>query len=534
MKTSTSKKVILHGFIVNEEGEQSLDKKYIALENGKIKQVSTEKPAIFGSAITLELPDSNVVFPGFLDLHTHIEYNMIPNWDSEKSPWDNRHEWRNDIDYHNDIAEVHSYIIEKWGSDYSKSVDDFRILGEIQAISGGTTVLQETEAYNDETQDPTVTQSNHLLIRSTGRGEDLGLNKDQLIFSVIDFYKPEPKPSGNSHISTADWTPTQQEKLLFFEKEMPTDFINTTLVHLAEGRAGFLKENYDIYSRTEFECFMSDMKNYAPEEVRTHNISIIHGCGIDSKNPDHIKFLKDYGISILWAPISNTLLYSDTINVFDFITQGVNVALGSDWSPSGGKHVWDEAKFAYEFCSSMDHTLTDAELKSTIYKMITSNAVKCLGNSVKLSKIEKDYPADFIVFNRRTQDTSALDALFTGDDTAVSCVVVNGRIIYGNKNIFDSLMLDFKTPMVVDYQPLPASDGPFAARKFISVNSELNFDVSHSTTKLDNLLNKKPCPRQWKRSKYLSADDTEYLQRIDKLKRDLRIQMEGVGVRRQL
>lgn len=524
MRTSTSKQVILNGYIVNEEGEKLDKRRYVSLEDGKIKYISTKKPSNYDSAITLELADDEVIFPGFLDLHTHIEYNMIPNWDSKLSPWDNRHEWRNNKDYHKEISDVHKYIMDNWSSKYSKTVDDFRILGEIQAISGGSTVLQETEAYSDTSKDPIVRESDHLLIRSTGRGEDLGLEKDRLIFSVIDFYKPHPRPDGDSHLSTKTWKPVEQEKLTFFKKEMGTDFIDATLVHLAEGRTGFLKDDCDSYTRNEFERFMSEMSSneYSPEEVQKHNISIIHGCGIDSENDDHMKFLKDYGISILWAPISNTLLYSDTINVLEFLNQGVNVALGSDWSPSGGKHVWDEAKFAYDFCKAKYPEISSEKHKRTIYKMITTNAVKCLGNDLKLGKIKEDYSADFIIFKMEDNHQSALDALFEGNDDSVSGVIVNGRIIYGDQEIYERLKLDFEKQMKVDYQPLPASDGSFAAKKCISINSELNFDINKSTVKIDNLLKKE----KWNRSKYLSSDDIAYQKRLIKLKKDLGIETD--------
>lgn len=522
MKTKSSSKIILCGFTINESGVKSDKMQFIQIENGKIVDINIEKPVVSEDVITIELSATQVISPSFLDLHTHIEYNMIPNWDyPEKAPWDNRHEWRNNSKYSNDISDVHKYLLNSWCSDYDKSTDDFRMLGEIQSIAGGTTVLQETEAYKGSASEP----SKHILIRSTGSAEEIGIESDKLIFSVIDFYKPDyynnHKPDGDSGQDTSSWIPIKQDKLDYFDEHTQDDFIKVTLVHLAEGRAGFLKDSYDAYSRKEFETFKTYIESKPVENIINHHISIIHGCGVDIDNSEHIDFLKKYGISILWAPISNTLLYSDTINAFKFLDKGVNVALGSDWSPSGGKHVWDEAKFAYSFCSMKYKDINKPDLAVKIYQMITTNAAKCLGNKSKFGKIAVDSPADFVVINLDGNKTP-LETLFSSDDSCVYCVIVNGRVLYGEKHAFDNMKKGFTSALNVDYQSFPENEGKYAKNKFISVNRELNFDLKESTQKLEKMLwdNKY---RKWERSKYLVADDIEYQGRINKLKNDLKV-----------
>lgn len=518
MKTGSSKRLIVKGYLVNELGQQSEGKKYLTIENGVISSISDDVPPLNGDELTFELSESQVIFPGFLDLHTHIEYNMLPNWDSEHSPWDNRHQWRNNEKYINDIPCVRDYIINSWNESRNDATDDLRMLGEIQAIAGGTTVVQETADYNSTSGKP----NEHILIRSTGRCEDLGFDTDDLILSVVDFYKPDVEPSGVSNLDTSAWVPKEQDKLTYFKRRVSKEFICATLVHLSEGRSGFIRKETgtDGYTRKEFETFMQEMKQFDPAVVAQRHISVIHGCGIDVLNNEHLQFLKDYGISILWAPISNSLLYKDTIDVFAFVDFGINVALGSDWSPSGGKHAWEEAKFAFWLCRRLYPLKDEAQLMSQIYQMITSGAGRCFNSALKFGVIAEHSPGDLVIINKM-EGKSALETLFYGNDSSVYCVVVNGRILYGCEEAFKNIKLDFDTAVDVDYQSFPPMEGYFAANKYISVNRSLNFNILESTEKLERILQNEGCPRKWSRSRYLASDDLEYLNRIELLKSEM-------------
>src|SRR4029453_7960210 len=96
--------------------------------------------------------------------------------------------------------------------------------------------------------------------------------------------------------------------------------------------------------------------------VRSSPLTLIHGCGIDTRNPEHLRFLRERDISIVWSPVSNLLLYGDTLDVETLLAEGINVALGSDWSPSGSKHAWDEAKFARFYLDAIGSLVSDQQI----------------------------------------------------------------------------------------------------------------------------------------------------------------------------
>ena len=54
--------------------------------------------------------------------------------------------------------------------------------------------------------------------------------------------------------------------------------------------------------------------------------------------------------SLVWSPFSNMWLYGGTVDIVAAKAAGVRVCLGSDWAPSGTKHVLGELKVA-ELCN---------------------------------------------------------------------------------------------------------------------------------------------------------------------------------------
>jgi hypothetical protein len=53
-----------------------------------------------------------------------------------------------------------------------------------------------------------------------------------------------------------------------------------------------------------------------------------------------------HGGSAVWSPLSNYLLYGDTLDLWAARRAGVLMGLGSDWAPSGSKNLLGELKVA--------------------------------------------------------------------------------------------------------------------------------------------------------------------------------------------
>ncbi|MBO4291711.1 MAG: amidohydrolase family protein [Lachnospiraceae bacterium] len=486
-------------------------RKTLLIEDGIIRSVLPYEEA--GSHV---LDEHCVIFPGLSDLHSHVDYNMIQVWDSMKEtkgvPWDNRHEWRKSIKYREEISGVHKLIDKEWKDVIIRKEGEDILLGdimlyfcELQAVCGGTTVLQEngctknrlgslesdmdddepefrysfsgdvkmfpSYSFMEDEEDDAVLRANvaenhvkYLVLRSTGVAKDLGFPDGKEISSIVDLYRPgESGPQNMNpetylpHRKTGEWQITDA-----LYRDKLTDFIaskdkrqNGFLIHLAEGRAGNLFggsdpewKEWDQYSRNEF----LEFKNYildcekeglfTEQDVIDTHINFIHGCGIDLSNEEDRDFMKKHGIGMIWSPVSNLLLYGDTPKTYDYLWEdGVLTGIGSDWSPSGSKHAWDECKFARKFMKK--HAADKTNIEEKILKAVTVNASEMLGCE-KIGNIQEGAFADLFVLRseKKIEEniSEAFSAFFESSDQNVELVMLGGNAVYGEEACISGLI----------------------------------------------------------------------------------------------
>ena len=210
-----------------------------------------------------------------------------------------------------------------------------------------------------EAADVPGSHSKYLVLRSTGIPKDLGFADNKSVLSIVDLYKPDSrilstdrKTTYLPHRDTSSWEITDATSgikarpvidILLEEIQSREKKNRGFLIHLAEGRAGnifwihpeaygglpgqpyrYLRE-VDKYSRREFLGFRDAVLKaeaagkFTAEDVRQTHINFIHGCGIDLTSDDDRKFISEYGIGIIWSPVSNLLLYGDTPEAYNFL-----------------------------------------------------------------------------------------------------------------------------------------------------------------------------------------------------------------------
>ena len=96
-QTPAQRPICFLGDVVNDDGSVSR-RQYVLLIDGRIRSVSASKPAGIARP-DYTLADDELIFPSFLDLHTHSTYNMLPLWHSPFWAWDNRFQWRANAQY---------------------------------------------------------------------------------------------------------------------------------------------------------------------------------------------------------------------------------------------------------------------------------------------------------------------------------------------------------------------------------------------------------------------------------------------------
>lgn len=479
MPKHAKRALLLRGKVVHPDGTARA--RYVLVRNGRIETVSRSRPPRTKDAVFVKTDSEDWVFPGLLDLHTHATYNLLPLWHSPLAPFDNRFQWRGDEGYKRDIKETSKKI--------SSEKKTLAVFAELQAVAGGTTVLQESRDLDREI----APRHRLLLCRDTADPQDLYLEKGGTILSVVDFFKP----NGGGKPSPSTWA---LNKYLAARKK---GNLLATLAHVAEGRSGFgTDRGVDPYSRSEFEAFMAHPAFKDAAAVRQSPLALIHGSGIDTRNPEHVRFLRKRNISVIWSPVSNLLLYGDTLDVETLLAEGINVALGSDWSPSGSKHVWDEAKFARLYFDAIGSTVSDEQ----IFQMVTTNAGRCLGVP-HLGRIEPGALGDFFILRSPLESDNPLEVFLSTTDRHVRATIIGGRPIYGAR--------DFLEQFGVSLQDLPRAEGSAVRNKAVHLPTELKVNVDRDIAALEKTM--KALDPPVKRSNLLSSSDKIYRRRVQTL-----------------
>jgi cytosine/adenosine deaminase-related metal-dependent hydrolase len=104
----------------------------------------------------------------------------------------------------------------------------------------------------------------------------------------------------------------------------------------------------------------------------------------------------------VWTPRSNVTLYGNTAVVTAAKRLGVNIALGTDWIPTGSMNMFRELTCADELNSIYyDNTFTDRDL----WRMVTINAARALHADEVIGSIDEGLVADIAIYDAKTPPT---------------------------------------------------------------------------------------------------------------------------------
>ena len=363
--------IVLKGAVVTP-GE-IIDPGWIVVRKGKIVRVSSVQPDV-SNAITLDT--EGLIFPGLIDIHNHITWNMIPRWDPDEY-FLNRYEWRDGDEHSLEVREVRSDV----GAEIPCEINEY---GEIRALIGGTT--------------STMGSGGKYCIRGLVRNLD----------RYSDFYLI-PMYQDDDHIRYVIDLPSDPSDL--------TDFLNDPVseaffIHLAEGIGPAMQAEFEQ---------LDDMG------LLTDKTIIIHGVAL---TPDQFRRMGEAGASLVWSPRSNLELYGTTTAIDSAINAGVEIAIGPDWAITGSATLLDELRLADDWnATHLDGFLSDEQLVN----MVTINPAEMAGISEFVGQISEGRYADLLVISGdSSQPYSALIDALPSD---IQLVMVNGIPLYGDRTM---------------------------------------------------------------------------------------------------
>jgi cytosine/adenosine deaminase-related metal-dependent hydrolase len=377
----------LRGRVVTMDPQRSVvDDGVVYVAAGRVVDVRpSSATAPDGFAAVPVVASRGTVFPGLVELHNHLPYDVLPLWQVPRAYGD-RDQWSGpgNPDYHRLVTGPMQVLGAR--ADATAAVVRFV---EVRCLLGGTTTSQGVTLATS----PGMVTHFRGLVRNVERTDD-----------------PELPPA-QTHIADVDATDAAR---FLARLSQPRKLI----LHLAEG--------VDDAAHRHFAALQVSPGTWAI----TGNLVAIHCVALTDAD---FAILSANGGSMVWSPLSNLLLYGRTADVGAALRRKVPVALGSDWAPSGSKNLLGELKVARMYAAAQGLALSSADLVA----MATSTPAAMLGWGTQVGSVVAGRRADLVVVAGRTEDP--YEALLAATEADVRLVTVEGVPRFGTPALLAAL-----------------------------------------------------------------------------------------------
>jgi 5-methylthioadenosine/S-adenosylhomocysteine deaminase len=370
--------MVLRGAILTPDG--IIKHGYVSIVGGRIVSVSDQRP---------DAPDAvwvnadGIILPGFVDLHNHVPWNVLPRWRPSRQFAD-QSQWADDPEFRQVRAPFDHLQVS--------SFCDMNAWGELRALVGGTTSIMAT------LRNPCI----HGLVRNldfnSGFYGTTELDREH-IFNVPVFRFPPPTDAGGraAFVQTAR----------FF---IANPFYRALAMHVAEGTDAVAEEQFTFL--------------HSQSLLNSKGI-LIHGISLESSD---FQAMAAAGTALVWSPRSNLELYGTTANIAAALDAGVEIALAPDWAVTGSSNMLEELKTAEQWNREhLNGRLNDRQLVD----MVTSVPAHIAGVDDEVGAIRPGLRADLLLIKGDHNDPYRAVIEATPDD--VELVLIDGVPLYGNR-----------------------------------------------------------------------------------------------------
>ena len=449
--------ILLQGTIVTPD--EIIPDGWVFVKDEKIVSISILKPPHLGA---IELNTNGIIFPGLIDLHNHVAWNVIPRWKTWKK-FKNRYDWNIDPDYEERVRDIHNNIegtLER----------EMNIYGEIRSLIGGTTSIIGSPDLPSLSADGFLRNldfESGFVFDYRGSAFGFGISDPDRVYNEIKMNYSLEKP--------VCCEPCDQGVPLgqFLEKSqsfLSNWYAKLFLIHLSEG--------IDPESQDEF-CYLK------ANGLLTSSTGIVHGTAL---NANHFQQMAESNSSLIWSPKSNLSLYGKTTNIKQALSAGVastRMALSADWSISGSNNLLYELRFAHKYNhDSLNNIFTDEQL----VKMATKYPAQIAGLGNRIGSIQEGYYADLLVISGNRDNP--YNAITQAEAKDVQLVLISGQPLYGDRalmnkcwgNTFNYYNLNDPTIASINYITLNGAQKaikmPVANSSFFNLCNKLNVTLN--------------------------------------------------------
>ncbi len=375
-------KYILKGTIVtfNESGD-IINDGFVCVDEKKIVSVAAKEPDIPSSfnGVT-KIKTDGYIYPGLIDLHNHLPFDFLPLWKIDgNKPFRDRYEWPRLKRYELEISTPANLLAITNGVELVKYC-------EVKSLIGGVTTID-------------------------------GYSKFKGTYAAWLLRNVEVEPFGSLEPPVFQSVqPIRPDEFLDYSKKM--DMGNAFIYHLAEGISKELEKEFD--------------------ELKTHNLlrDKLVAIHCNALRKTHFAEFGQKGVTLVWSPLSNMLLYGSTARVSYAKKNGVLICLGPDWSPTGSKNLLWELKVADLINKKgLGKIFSDKELVD----MVIINPAKAIRWDDRLGRIAPNYIADILVTERLNKDPYR--SLIKTTERNIRLVTIEGRPRFGDVDLLNMLEL---------------------------------------------------------------------------------------------
>jgi len=358
-------------------------------EDGTVVAVTHDgdpAPAGFpADAMVVPVGDA-VIYPGLIDLHSHLGYNTLPLWTDpgQQKAYLHHDSWPGEPSYKPDVSWPAWTLA-------AQAPECLLAYVQVRALAGGTTAIQ---GWPSMSRPPT-----NRLVRCVDSDKE-GPLADPVRVSAL----------------TLDSTALEARRTAL-------DGGATFVYHCAEGQVGTIvgREFVDLDTagclRQSMVCIHTNA--LVAEDYRRWRTA---ARAVSTRQP--------YG-AVVWSPFSNLWLYGSTTDVPAARAAGLALCLGTDWGPSGTHNLLGEAKVARLWSDTRGWGLTDADLVA----MMTWAPGDVLARAWRMpvGRLVPGALGDVVVVSQRRADPWA--SLVAARERDVQLVLVGGRPVWGTTSL---------------------------------------------------------------------------------------------------
>ncbi len=354
--------------------------------------------AAAGAATASVVDTQGIIFPGLIDSHNHILFDIFDESDwAPTQSYTNHNQWTSSPRY-GALVDAKQWLngeLDVPGPNGVLSADlgcELDKYGEMKGLIAGTTSILGS-----------ATPGNKICYGSLSRTIDQGPNglPDDKIQAATLFPSTSAADGVCNNFSSGK--------------------TEAYVIHIAEGIDATAKKEFATLSTvtTTDGCLLG---------AKT---TIVHGAALGDVE---LGQMAAAGMSLIWSPQSNVFLYgagttlTATANIPLAMSKGINIALAPDWSLGGSQNILDELRFA----DRVDNEAWGDQISpQQLVKMVTINAAEALGLETVLGSITAGKKADLMIIGGDT--AKPYEALLAASPADVRLVLVAGVPLYGDK-----------------------------------------------------------------------------------------------------